>query len=72
MQDRLEQFIKSTTNHTPSSNQIKRIEDVRHSAQLLATLIINNTNHSRQTSLAPTRLEDAVMWAVKAVVLEER
>lgn len=59
----------SLTNHTPTEGQVHKIEAVRTEALALGTLIINNCPPSRERSLALTHLEDAVMWAVKGIVL---
>lgn len=62
-------FHQSLTNHTPSEAQVSRIEDLRSHAKVLATRIIESQPASRERSLALTHLEDAVMWAVKGIVL---
>ena len=70
--DQLEKFEKSLTNHTPTDEQVARIENIRDRAKLLASDIIHTTPQSREQSLALTHLEDSVMWAVKSIVLEGR
>lgn len=59
----------SLTNHAPSDDQVKRIEDVRERAKLLGAAIIAASVDSRERSLALTHLEDTMMWAVKGIVL---
>lgn len=60
---------QSLTNHSPSPGQVTRIENVRQWAYELAQGIIESQPPSRERSLALTHLEDAVMWAVKGIVL---
>lgn len=67
--DRLE---RSLTNTTPNADQIERIELTRQVAKALGKAIIENAPSSRERSLALTHLEDATMWAVKAIVMEEQ
>lgn len=62
---------RSMTNITPTAQQIKRIEKLRGAFKLTAQDLIEVTPVSREQSLALTHLEDAVMWAVKSIVLEE-
>ena len=61
---------RSLTNVTPSPGGIERIEHLRRLARELASGIVLNTPPCRERSLALTHLEDAVMWAVKSIVLE--
>jgi len=69
MADRLAQLTSSLTNHTPSDADIVLIEDVRTAGKLFGAAIIGSSPDSRERSLALTHLEEAVMWAVKAIVL---
>ncbi len=68
--DRLEQLQASLTNQSPDASQVERIEDIRTVALGIGALILEVTPQGRAQSLALTHLEDCVMWAVKAVVLE--
>lgn len=65
-------FIRSTTNHTPSAKTIKEIEDYRELVQKLAEIIIISVPPSRARSITLTHLEDAVMWGVKAMILRDK
>lgn len=62
---------ESLTNQTPNVGQVERIENVRWAAKTLAQRIIHNSEPSRQRSLAVTKLEESIMWAVKGIVLED-
>ena len=62
---------RSMTNHTPSAEQIERIENLRDAAKGLAWSLANECPESRERSLAATHLEEVVMWAVKSIVLEQ-
>ena len=68
---RREALDRSLTNQTPSEEQIQRIEILRMWGQDLGHTILDHTEPSREQSLALTHLEETVMWAVKAIVLEE-
>ena len=59
----------SLTNHTPTPERIKAIETVRQWADEYALVLDNYVPDSREKSLAKTKLEESVMWAVKAIVL---
>ena len=62
---------RSLTNQPPGEDQIQRIEKLREVGKLLGESIIFSTEPSREQSLALTHLEETVMLAVKAIVLEE-
>lgn len=54
------------TNHTPTPEQIVKIEQVRLHARLLGG-VIETLPPSRERSLAITALEECTMWAVAGV-----
>lgn len=62
---------RSLTNHTPPSQVIPVIEDVRDLARHLGKRIITSCPNTRERSLALTHLEETVMWAVKSLVLPD-
>lgn len=68
-QNRWEELVASLTNHSPNGRQIDSIEELRAIAKTYGSLIIRDTPMSREQSLALTKLEESVMWAVKAIVL---
>lgn len=61
----------SFTYHKPEGDQPQRYEDLRDTAKQLAFKIIENTPQSREQSLAITKLEEAIMWANKAIACNE-
>ncbi len=63
--------LRGLTNHTPSAEQVERIENLRLHAKRFAEAIYTNTSYSRDQSLAVTALEDATMRAVRSIALEE-
>lgn len=63
------QAVDSLTNHTPSPEAIEVIERVRERAIDFAIALIGAQRPSRERSLAVTKLEESVMWAVKGIVL---
>ena len=72
MTDRMrEQLESSFTYHPPKDNQPERYILLRSSARQLAEQIVYCTPPSRYQSLAITKLEEAIMWANKAIACEE-
>ena len=65
----LEIVEKSFTYQAPKPGQPELYEELRGKAKELAILFINKVPHSRERSLAITKLEEAIMWANKAVAL---
>ena len=70
-EQRLHHLNRSLSNQTPTPEQVNRIELIRDVAQALGVAIIESTPEGREQGTAITRLEESVMWAVKAIVLEE-
>lgn len=68
----VDDFIRSTTNHTPKIETIEEIEKYREVVQKLAEILILSVPPSRARSIALTRLEDAVMWGVKSYILRDK
>lgn len=66
----LDDFLRSLTNVAPSEEQIQRIESLRGWAKDYASAIMRHVPEGRERSLAKTKLEESVMWAVKAIALE--
>ena len=66
----IEELHLSMTNIKPNEEQINRIENVRAVAKVLGETIHKNCPVSRPRSLAFTKLEESLMWAVKSIVLE--
>lgn len=62
-------LAESLTNHKPDEEQIQRIEDIRRGADQFATFIDVHVPDSREKSLAKTKLEECLMWAVKGLIL---
>lgn len=69
-EDRILVFERSLTNVTPSQEQLDRILIVRALGKELGKAVILNALNGRERSLALTHLEECIMWAVKAIVLE--
>ena len=68
----IEKIHKSLTNQKPNEEQIERIENLRYSCMIMADEINDKCPDSREKSLAITKLEECLMWAVKSIVLEEK
>lgn len=76
---------RSLSHHAPKpvSDQVARIEALRAAAKVFAAAVEDNVGEvipgasmaifrkpTREKSLAITKIEEALMWAVKGVVLE--
>ncbi len=63
------QLMSSLSHHGPSVEAQKEIEELRVAAKDLAVVIQGQTPEGRCKSLAYTKLEECLMWAVKGVVV---
>jgi hypothetical protein len=70
-EERWHALERSLTNITPGPDAIVRIERLRAVSKAFGLSIIQEARDSRERSLALTHLEEAVMWAVKAIVMEQ-
>ena len=59
------------TYHAPDADQVSRYESIREHAKDFAFLIDEFCPHSREKSLALTKLEESVMWANAAIARNE-
>lgn len=55
--------------HEMTPDGINVSEDIRFWASMILDCIDDNLKHSRETSLAVTKLEECVMWANKSIAL---
>lgn len=62
---------KRFTHHPPKDDQAERFRQLRLSARVLATRIVESTPTSREQSLALTALEESVFWANAAIARNE-
>lgn len=70
--DEARRRIENTyTYHAPKGDQTRRYQALRDTAKGLAFLICAYSPTSREQSLALTNLEDALMWANKAIANNE-
>lgn len=65
------QLMESLSHHSPSNEQVIRINRLRQAAVEFGTILEDSTPKGRHLSLATTKLEEALMWAVKGVILTE-
>ncbi len=66
-----ERLIESFKHHDLQHEQIDRCNEIRRTAMSLAEYMHENCPPSRELSLATTKLEEAVMWANKAIACNE-
>ena len=65
-------LARSLTNHAPISNTIvTQFEVIRQFAKELGDEVTKRCPISREQSLALTHLEETVMWAIKAIALNQ-
>ncbi len=66
-----EKLLESFVYHPPKEDQEERYVEIRGMAHALAKLIKESTPKSREQSLSITKLEESVMWANKAIAVNE-
>jgi preprotein translocase subunit Sss1 len=64
MMDRIERNYRT---HEMSEDQQKLVAEIREHAEELAQIIARNLRPSREQSLAMTKLEEVVFWAVAGI-----
>jgi len=64
-------LVNRFTFHPAEGDQPERYAAIRSFALELALLIEDNAPHSRERSLAFTKLQEAVMWANAAIAVNE-
>lgn len=69
--ERTDAITRSLDHHAPSDDAIASIGILRDHAKTFAAVVIGATESRRESSLALTHLEDTLMWAVKAVILQD-
>jgi hypothetical protein len=71
-EDEIERITRSLTNQPPVNDEIVlAFEELRVDAIDYAQMIIMNVPPCRERSLALTKLEESVMWAVKGIILNQ-
>ncbi len=66
-----EDLDRRFTYHSPKASQPDRYEILRQNARIFAEHIIRMCPPSRETSLALTNLEQAIMWANASIARNE-
>lgn len=67
-----EDIVRSLTNQPPINDIVIEVfEAVRHHAKRYGTDIIELVPEGREKSLALTKLEESVMWAIKGIALNQ-
>lgn len=69
MSDEINELFKY---HAPTADEQARITTVRKAFSDLLGVILQNAPACRARSLSQTHLEEAGMWAIKAIILGER
>ncbi len=68
-EDQWVKLERSLTNITPDAAVIENIEELREAFKSTGAALLALSPFSRERSLAITKLEEAVMWAIKGLVL---
>jgi len=63
------QLIENMSYHSPDEQTQKEIEDLRAAFHELAHKVSSRCPDGRAKSLAQTKLEEALMWGVKSMVI---
>ena len=66
-----ERLEKDFTYHAPKDNQSAKYEMIRSDAKDFARMVMDFCPPSRETSLALTKIEEAVFWANAAIARNE-
>jgi len=66
-----DRIINSFTYHAPRADQPERYQELRARVLELAQRIAQICPDSRERSIAVTKLEEAIMWASKAIACNE-
>jgi hypothetical protein len=64
-------MLKTYAHHKPSKAGIDKISVLRHTFSGMHELIESYALVSRERAIALTNLEQAAMWAIKAVVVND-
>jgi hypothetical protein len=67
----IDRLARSLTNISPTDEQVARIERMRARARSLGETIILCCPSSANRTHAIRQLEDALMWAVKSILLDD-
>ena len=62
---------KTFAYHKPSPDGLERITELRWRFSGIQDAILDDCPESRERATALTRLEEAAMWAIKAVVIND-
>jgi hypothetical protein len=65
-----DKILKSMTNLSPEQEQCERIEELRSYYKMVVGGLDKLCKDSRELSIAITKLEESLMWAIKNIVLE--
>lgn len=57
--------------HKPSLDGLAKVQQLRDNFSFLHDLVVQIAPASRERSIALTELENAVMWAIKSVVIND-
>jgi hypothetical protein len=66
-----DELMARLSHHTMDETQVAASTEVRAAAKELAATIVNAAPPGRETSLAVTHVEEALMWANKAIARGE-
>ena len=68
----MENYIKSLTHINPSEKTCTRIERIRYVYKKVVPLLFADIDNCRELDIALEHLESSLMWAVKALVIQDK
>ena len=71
-EDALAKIRNNFTYHPPKGDQVDRYKEIRDTALNYVINLCARCPHSRERSLALTKIEESVMWAHAAIARNEK
>ena len=68
----LDSLLYRFERHTATEEHVERFNKLRAVCQAATLIIVGNTPPSREQSLALTALQDCCMWAMEAIMVNEK
>ena len=63
------QLTQNMTHHVPDEDAQKDIVDMREAFHQVTAMVVSRCPDGRAKSISETKLEEALMWAIKSIVV---